>query len=310
MSGQGHADVSLPLLRNCLAAGSAAAIATGTFNPMDTLRVRWQVIAMANGAAYAQEVGAKSFPLLRYAKDIVAKEGLVSGLWRPGVTATMTSMFTATSIRMGSYPFLRDWVAGGSQKTPVLMFGTGLIAGAVGYWASCPVFQAKTRLQAAIAITDVSTASSGMLRQLDSVVSEGGVSALWRGSTPLVVRGAFLGAGQSLGYDGTKTVLSQRNQIMDDGPILHVFSSVVASFLATTMAAPADYVMTRYQAAFQFGAPFQDPAACLRHILYHDGVAVLYRGWSLSFVRMTPVFMLFSTLWEQFRAGLGLGYLR
>eukprot|EP00442_Polarella_glacialis_P023722 CAMPEP_0115147192 /NCGR_PEP_ID=MMETSP0227-20121206/63156_1 /TAXON_ID=89957 /ORGANISM="Polarella glacialis, Strain CCMP 1383" /LENGTH=73 /DNA_ID=CAMNT_0002557037 /DNA_START=66 /DNA_END=283 /DNA_ORIENTATION=- len=33
----------IQLVRNSLCAGTAAAIATGLFNPLDTLRVRWQL---------------------------------------------------------------------------------------------------------------------------------------------------------------------------------------------------------------------------------------------------------------------------
>ena len=52
---------------------------------------------------------------------------------------------------------------------------------------------------------------------------------------------------------------------MDDGPLLHVLSSIAAAFFSCTFSAPADIVMTRYRAlpkhAFirRFGS-----AQCLR----------------------------------------------
>jgi hypothetical protein len=48
-----------------------------------------------------------------------------------------------------------------------------------------------------------------------TLVQEGGVSGLWRGACPLVVRGALLAAGQMLGYDGLKTYC-KRSACADD----------------------------------------------------------------------------------------------
>lgn len=301
---------SFALPRNMLCGGAAAAIATGTLNPLDTLRVRWQISPVAAAAGGAQVEGS----LLAYARGIVATEGFVRGLWAPGCTATMSSMGTSAGIRMGAYPFLRDWVAGGaSQKTPALMFGTGLFAGAFGYWASCPFFQAKTRLQAA-PVLRLSGALSAegprtTLGTLKSVWHEGGLKALYRGSTPLACRGACFGAGQMLGYDGTKTALSQRTNIMNDGPPLHFLASVVAALFATVLSAPADYVMTRYQTAFQIGKPYSNPAACVRDIVQKDGMSAFFRGWTPYFGRIAPALLIVHPLFEQFRLLLGLGYM-
>merc|ERR1712217_674609 len=130
----------------------------------------------------------------------------------------------------------------------------------------------------------------------------------FRGASPLVVRGALFSAGQTLGYDGTKTLLAQRNSVMKDGPVLHLLASVVAAFCATTFSAPADYIMTRYQSAFQMGVGWSSPGACLADILKSDGPTVLYRGWLPYFGRIIPVFLAFHPLMEQFRYMIGLGY--
>lgn len=46
--------------------------------------------------------------LLSYARQIVAKEGLVKGLWSPGVGANMMSFFVCGGLRQGLYPWFRD----------------------------------------------------------------------------------------------------------------------------------------------------------------------------------------------------------
>mmetsp|Transcript_4243 Transcript_4243/g.12054 ORF Transcript_4243/g.12054 Transcript_4243/m.12054 type:complete len:294 (+) Transcript_4243:69-950(+) len=286
------------LLRNSVCASVAAAATAGLFNPLDTLRVRWQL----SPVLVAQPLAAGA-SLPAFARGIVAAEGLVGGLWRPGFVATMSAMATSGGIRMGCYPHLRDWAGGGAAKTPGLMFGTGLVAGAAGYWVSCPLFQAKTRLQAL-------GTSTGTTRELLALWREGGARGLFRGAGPLVARGALLGAGQSLGYDGTKTALSQRSRIMRDGPALHALASVAAALLGTVLAAPADYVMTRYQAAAQAGRPFAGPASCLLAVLREDGAPALFRGWSPFFLRMAPAFVMFHPMYEQLRLLAGLSYMK
>ncbi|CAE8663698.1 unnamed protein product, partial [Polarella glacialis] len=131
------------------------------------------------------------------------------------------------------------------------------------------------------------------------VWSEGGVPALFRGAGPLVVRGGLFSAGQTLGYDGTKTALSQRSQLMEDGPALHLLGSVVAAFLATAFSAPADFLMTRYQAAPQMGVVYKNPMDCFAQVLKEQGPLTFYRGWSAFFLRIVPVFVTFHPLFEQ-----------
>ena len=83
------------LTRNMLAGSCAISIAVGTFNPLDTLRVRWQVTPEGSG-------------LVSYARQIVAREGLVKGLWTPGLGANMMSFFVCGGLRQGLYPWFRD----------------------------------------------------------------------------------------------------------------------------------------------------------------------------------------------------------
>jgi len=301
-----------------MCAAAAAGTATGLFNPLDTLRVRWQLIPVLSGSSASSPAAAAVPPpaartsLLRFAGSIVASEGFFSGLWRPGVFATMLSMGTSCGIRMGSYPYLRDWVAGNStNKTPLLMFGTGLFAGGVGYWVSCPFFQAKTRLQVATILQPEGRAvgPGGVLGEMGTIWREGGVASLFRGASPLVVRGSLFSAGQTLGYDGAKTILAQRMKVMEDGPVLHMLGSVVAAFFATVLSAPADVVMTRYQAAAQIGKAYAGPLDCFANMVQQEGVSVFYRGWSPYFLRIVPVFLTFHPLFEQLRLLAGLTYM-
>ena len=89
------------LARNMLAGSCAISLAVGTFNPLDTLRVRWQVAATPHCQAQSAATG-----LVGYARQIVATEGLVKGLWTPGLGANMASFFVCGGFRQGSASWL------------------------------------------------------------------------------------------------------------------------------------------------------------------------------------------------------------
>eukprot|EP00747_Dinoflagellata_sp_TGD_P193814 gnl/TRDRNA2_/TRDRNA2_60493_c0_seq1.p1 gnl/TRDRNA2_/TRDRNA2_60493_c0~~gnl/TRDRNA2_/TRDRNA2_60493_c0_seq1.p1 ORF type:complete len:292 (+),score=38.62 gnl/TRDRNA2_/TRDRNA2_60493_c0_seq1:39-878(+) len=278
----------------------SGATSAGVFNPLDTLRIRWQLSAAAAESS-----------IVSYAYRVVADEGFVAGLWRPGVLASMLSIGTSTGIRIGMYPYLRDMIsADPKRKTAGVMFGAGLFAGGIGYWLACPFFQVKTQMQASLLQPGRGGGTSGVLASLQEIWSSGGAPALYRGSSPLVVRGAFFTAGQTLGYDGTKTALSQRTSMMQDGPALHLLGSVAAAFFATGFSAPADFILTKYQAAPQMGTNYEGPVDCMKQAVRNEGMQALFRGWLPNFARMAPASLLFHPLYEQFRVLMGLSYLK
>ena len=88
------------LLRNMLAGGTCAGLVTCVGNPLDALRVRWQV-----------HTPGKDETIWRFGKHIVQKEGLVRGLWRPGIAANAIAIGLSSSIGYGFYPVVRDEVS-------------------------------------------------------------------------------------------------------------------------------------------------------------------------------------------------------
>ena len=124
----------------------------------------------------------------------------------------------------------------------------------------------------------------------------------WVGSTPLVVRGALLTAGQMGGYDGAKKACAQR-RLLSDGPVLHVFAATVAGFSAATLSAPADVLQTRMQSE---GSSIRAAAAA---VMRSAGARGFFRGWSANVLRLIPTFVVGSTIYEQCRLAAGLGYM-
>jgi len=107
------------------------------------------------------------------------------------------------------------------------------------------------------------------------------------------------------GYDGVKTFAKRKN--VKDGPLLHTVSSIAASFCASLFSSPADMLMTKYMSHSGRNAPTL--YHCALSIYNTDGIMGFWRGWGLNFVRLTPVMLTFSVLYEQIRFQMGVGYM-
>jgi Mitochondrial carrier protein len=104
-----------------------------------------------------------------------------------------------------------------------------------------------------------------------------------------------------IGYDGVKTLLMSRG-LADDGIQLHILASISASFGASILSAPADFIMSKYMNSNK--SLFH----CIQNVYRENGLAGFWRGWPIFFFRLTPVMLTYSTIYEQLRCQLGLGY--
>ena len=284
------------------AAGFAGGLSVAIMNPLDTLKVRYQV---------ATDPGA----MRGFAGQILRREGLWRGLWLPGVNANFWGIGVSSVGRVGCYPYVRDGLlkaVGATEKHAGVMFVAGLLAGAVGYLVSSPVYQVKTLAQAEAGLLEngvfATGASVGKAPRYASLVQGLGTlkrdGHLWRGAGALVVRGALLSAGMQVGYDGFKT-WAKRRGVLEDGPLLHGLAACAGGVGAGVCATPADVVMTRYQAS----STYRSAVGAAADILRKDGVLALYRGFTPFVVRLGPVFLISLPLTEQIRRLAGLGYL-
>lgn len=82
--------------------------------------------------------------------QLLKTEGLVRGLWTPGLGANGLFTFTVMGAKLGTYPLARDSLSlllGQNEKSGLVMLVAGFGTGAFGYVIATPFFQIKTRLQ-------------------------------------------------------------------------------------------------------------------------------------------------------------------
>lgn len=291
------------LMRSSMAAFIASGTTCALYNPLDCLRVRWQLLPRSEPVL---ERG-----LVNYGFGILKQEGLIQGLWKPGLAPGVTGMALSASIRLGLYESLRDAIGtttsdnddgGPPEKSFSQMFMAGMVCGALGYSMATPFHLLKTMSQADL----IRVSTSGGSASMQDVIGDGGLRNCYRGALPLACRGAFFTAGQMLGYDGMKTI-GKSKLGMEDGVFLHVISSLSASLGSALLASPADLVMTKYMS---------DSSGNRRSLVYHlrniyaeRGVISFWRGWNLMFLRLVPMTLTFCTLYEEGRFLMGIGYL-
>lgn len=184
-------------------------------NPLDCLKQRWQV----------EPPGGKR-SLGAFALSIIRDEGLVRGLWAPGIALNMCACTISVGTRLGMYPMVRDRLQPAAstsrlQRGGVGMFLSGLLGGALGYMAGSPFFyaarvaHAEAGTLAADGLLYTTGARKGKpptvpggsgygLAMLTQLAATGGVLSLWRGADLLVARGALMSATQLATYDLSK----------------------------------------------------------------------------------------------------------
>lgn len=313
---EGQKSSSTKQYRLFLSAGITACVVSPFFNPLDCLRVRWQALPTSNNLS--------SKGIINFTGHIIRNEGLINGLWRPGVFANIIAMGSSAALRFGFYENIRDSLQvlipateldSGNDKRGSHMFLAGFTCGAAAYFVTSPLHIIKTMIQAAqnnaLCNFDTSTLGpragrlgyqNGIMAGLLLIIKEQGILGLWNGSVPVALRGAGFTAGQMMGYDGCKTICKSSG-LINDGIPLHVLSSIVAALGATILSTPADYIMTR-----SVSRPSCSLSQCIVAIYKENGIFGFWRGSLLCFVRVCPVMLTYSTLYEQLRYFFGLGY--
>ncbi|KAI8852219.1 mitochondrial carrier domain-containing protein [Chytridium lagenaria] len=268
------------MAKGLLAGGLANMIPATAMNPLDVCKVKMQ-----SSVLYGS--------LFRTASLILREEGLVRGLFMPGMTATIMREMSYSSFRFGFYQPIKTSLAtlfpnttSRANKSGNEPFAMKLASG-VSSWmfGSClanPTDVVKIRLQ-----TEASRVKDGLyvtglkkgfppkyrntFHAFLKIYRDEGFSGLYKGVHVTVLRASVLTGTQLASYDETKYLLKKHN-ILDEGLPLHVISSVVAGFVTTTACAPTDIIKTRL-----LSQSSHDPAAykgiydCLTSLIRKEG---------------------------------------
>ena len=272
----------LTFLQSFLSGGLAACVAECCSIPFDTAKVRMQ-LQSGNVQSVAAQVQYRN---LGHALGRIAAEegplalfkGLVPGLQRQMVFA---------GIRIGLYQPVRDYYHRGPGEPPLIKkILAGLTTGAIGITVANPTDVVKIRLQAEGRLPPgVPRQYSGSLDAYQKILATDGISGLWRGYIPNLIRNSTICAAELASYDQIKqSILSSK--LMPDGVPAHLVSGLGAGFIATVIGSPVDVLKTRVMNTKDGKPIFNGIVDCLSKTIKNEGFGAFYKGFWANFVRI------------------------
>lgn len=266
--------------------GLAGMAATTVIQPVDMIKVRLQLAGE----------GAKTGPrpsALSVTRDILAS-GRVLDLYT-GLSAGLLRQAVYTTARLGFFDtFMKSLSNRAKEKGTKIGFAeratAGLSAGGLAAFVGNPADLALIRMQSDGLKPPESRANyRGVGDALMRIVRNEGVTALWAGCAPTVVRAMALNFGQLAFFSEAKAQLKDTSL----GPRAQTLTaSAVAGFFASFFSLPFDFVKTRLQKqtrAPDGKLPYAGMVDCFRKVIAQEGPLRFYRGFLTYYVSIILV---------------------
>ncbi|KAF7817021.1 mitochondrial uncoupling protein 5-like [Senna tora] len=292
--------------------GIASIVAGCTTHPLDLIKVRMQLQALAFHSQFPATAAPPTTILglqrragpISVGVRIVQSEG-VAALFS-GVSATVLRQTLYSTTRMGLYDVLKHkWADPDAGNMPLIRkIAAGLIAGGIGAAIGNPADVAMVRMQADGRLPAAQRRGyKGVFDAIMRMSSEEGIASLWRGSALTVNRAMIVTASQLASYDQFKEMILAKG-LMKDGLGTHVTASFAAGFVAAVASNPVDVIKTRVMnMKVEAGAtpPYNGALDCALKTVRAEGPMALYKGFVPTISRQGPfTVVLFVTL-EQVR---------
>jgi len=260
-------------------------VATTVIQPIDMIKVRLQL------AGEGVKTGPKPTPL-SVTREIIAA-GKISDLYT-GLSAGLLRQAVYTTARLGFFDtFMKGLTERAKEKGNGIGFTeravAGLSAGGLAAMIGNPADLALIRMQSdGLKPLAQRKNYTSVIHALKDVAKSEGVTALWAGAAPTVVRAMALNFGQLAFFSEAKqrlkdTSLSSRTQTLG--------ASAVAGFFASFFSLPFDFVKTRLQKQQKDKdgkLPYKGMGDCFRKVAREEGLLRFYRGFGTYYVRIAP----------------------
>jgi solute carrier family 25 oxoglutarate transporter 11 len=265
--------------------GLAGMTATTVIQPIDMVKVRLQL------AGEGVKTGPKPTPI-SVVRDIVAS-GKAMDLYT-GLSAGLLRQAVYTTARLGFFDtFMNSMTASADARGSKIGFkeraGAGLAAGGLAAMVGNPADLALIRMQSDGLKPAAARANyTSVIDALARIAKQEGVTRLWAGAYPTVVRAMALNFGQLAFFSEAKTRLKDTPLT---GTTQTLTASAVAGFFASFFSLPFDFVKTRLQKQTRGPAgelPYKGMVDCFRKVAKEEGLLRFYRGFGTYYVRIAP----------------------
>lgn len=277
-----------PFMRGALPfinGGLAGMTATTVIQPIDMIKVRIQLAGEGSAS------GPRPTPI-GVARDIIA-QGKVLDLYT-GLTAGLLRQAVYTTARLGFFDtFMNALTARAKEKGTKVGFGeragAGLTAGGLAAMVGNPADLALIRMQSDGLKPPAERARyKSVIDALLRISRNEGITALWAGCYPTVVRAMALNFGQLAFFSEAKARLEPYNLSTQTRTLT---ASAIAGFFASFFSLPFDFVKTRLQKQTKRPdgtLPYKGMFDCFQKVARQEGLLRFYRGFGTYYVRIAP----------------------
>eukprot|EP00512_Aurantiochytrium_limacinum_P002175 CAMPEP_0171494120 /NCGR_PEP_ID=MMETSP0958-20121227/5339_1 /TAXON_ID=87120 /ORGANISM="Aurantiochytrium limacinum, Strain ATCCMYA-1381" /LENGTH=368 /DNA_ID=CAMNT_0012027815 /DNA_START=90 /DNA_END=1200 /DNA_ORIENTATION=+ len=271
--------------------GTSAMLAESATFPIEQIKVRQQ-LSTTSGSGF-----------LSTAAHAVKSEG-IQGLYK-GLAPAVLRHVPYTGSRILLYDKLRGVFIQEDGSAPfVSKLFVGFTSGAVGQTIAVPTDLVKIRL-----IGDAQKAESqrrykGLLDAFRKIPrEEGGILALWSGSSPAILRAALVNLGELATYDAAKRNWLATGLVEDDFRC-HVLSAAASGLVASFVSCPADVVKSRIM---NNSKAYNGILDCAVRTVKAEGTLAMWKGFFPTWARLAPWQAVFWVSYEQLLRLSGMG---
>ncbi|KAL5001876.1 mitochondrial carrier domain-containing protein [Aspergillus recurvatus] len=267
--------------------GLAGMTATVVIQPIDMIKVRLQL------AGEGVRTGPRP-SAFGVARNIIAS-GKVLDLYT-GLSAGLLRQAVYTTARLGFFDtFMKALTKNADTANRKVTFaeraGAGLTAGGIAAMIGNPADLALVRMQSdGLKPPEARANYRSVIDALFRIAKAEGVTALWAGALPTVVRAMALNLGQLAFFAESKAQLKTRTSLSVQNQTFA--ASAIAGFFASFLSLPFDFVKTRLQKQQKDPKtgqlPYKGMFDCARKVVRDEGWLRFYRGFGTYYVRIAP----------------------
>ncbi|CAJ1939283.1 unnamed protein product [Cylindrotheca closterium] len=287
----------MSVLREMIAAGPGCALANGMLNGLETTKVKMQLHNHASPVYH-------NLTTQGVMKQIIQEEGIINGLLKPGLSASLTRSMLYGAYRVGLYSTARDYLGGDSPRLSHRIV-SGMFTGGLGAMLTCPLDVIRTRMQADAGVIRRGVYQTGLRTGFPVrygtlystfvaiLQGEGLRNGLYRGASVTIARASVLNGAQLASYDSLKHVIP-----LPEGPFLHIVCAFSSGVIAQSVVMPMDTI----KSSLMIGESRQ---RVVEAMMKNGGIRWLYRGYLPACAGQGLIMVLQMPLIEQFRKLLG-----
>jgi len=245
--------------------GCSACFAVNFTHPIETVKTRMQVSGLSVGET---------------ASSLYVNEGFAS--FYKGLGFAWGREIFYTSIKLGAYAPVRDYLGAGPDAPFYMKFLAGAITGGVGSVVGNPFDVLKTLAQTN---KDASVPLQTMVKTMHR---DQGIAGFYRGVEANILRACVLNATKMGVYDLTKGYVTDITGWARKDVRTSFCSSFVAGFFMTCTVSPFDRIRTNLMSQPTDKKIYNGLVDCAVKTVKRDGVASLWRGFIPIWARFAP----------------------